>query len=184
MDLCFFAFLVIPNSSLPPWKRCWGCGAWAVQPLLDPRVDPGLGTGKQKGFGMGLRLLWLHPLWSSPCWVLVAMGCLPKAQGRPWKCSCGSCGLWLQIWGIFTPQATAAPWDTSRLCRKGCRKLLQGLFCLWSCPCSGLSREIPAAPALPVEPRDGNCSPARRAALWAPRAALSSFPSSWAVFPV
>lgn len=48
--LCCFAFLVIPNSSLAPWKHCWGCGAWAAQPLLDPRVDPGLGTGKQKGF--------------------------------------------------------------------------------------------------------------------------------------
>lgn len=123
MDLCFFAVLVIPNSSLPPWKCCWGCGAT----LLDPRVGPGLGTGKQKVFCVGLRLLWLHPLWSSPCWVLVAVGCLPKGQGRPWKCSCGSCGLWLQIWGIFTPQATAAPWDISRLCRKACRKLLPRL---------------------------------------------------------
>lgn len=50
MGLFFFSFLVIPNSSLAPWKHHWGCGAWAVQPLLDPRVDPGLGTGNQKGF--------------------------------------------------------------------------------------------------------------------------------------
>lgn len=50
MDLCFFGFLVILNSSLAPWKRLWGCGAWAVQPLLDLRMDPGLGTGKQEGF--------------------------------------------------------------------------------------------------------------------------------------
>lgn len=142
-----FAFLLIPNPSLAPWKCCWGCGAWAVQPLLDPRGDPGLGTGKQKGFGwppVGLRLLWLCPL----CTALVAAGCVPTAQGRSWKCF-----LWF-LWplaahlGDFHPQDTAAPWDTARGCRKGCRKLLLRLVLPWDvgtalgCPCAGLSQEL------------------------------------------
>lgn len=83
------------------------------------------------------------------------------------------CGSWLQTWGIFTPQDMAAPWDTSRGCRKGCRELLLRLVLPWNVGTAlGLSLfwvipGNPAAPALPVELRDGNsldCSPAPRAA--------------------
>lgn len=69
----------------------------------------------------------LSPL-EQPLLGLVAAGCLPKAQGRSWKCS-----LWF-LWplaadlGNFHPQDTAAPWDTSR----GCRKLLLRLVLPWN----------------------------------------------------
>lgn len=181
MGLCSFAFLLIPNPSLAPWKRCWGCGAWAVQPLQDPRLDPGLGTGKQKGFGVascGIEAAEaLSPL-DSPWWL---QGVCPKPRAGPGSGSCGSCGLWLQTWGIFIPWDTAAPWDTSR----GCRKLLLRLALSWNAGTAlGLSLlwVIPgnaAAPALPVELRDGNsldCSPAPRAAPGLPELLSVLFP--------
>lgn len=153
MDLCFFAFLVIPSSSLAPWKRCWGCGAWAAQPLLDPRMDPGLGTGKQKGF-------WVASCGSIPSGTAPAAGwwpwgACPKPGADPGNVSCASCGLWLQIWGILAPQDLAAPQDVSRVCRKGCSELLLRLVLRWNVgtglePC--LSRFIPGNPGCSCPP--------------------------------
>lgn len=127
----------------------------------------------KKGFGwppVGLRLLWLCPLWTSPWWL---RGVCPKPRAGPGSVSCGSCGLWLQTWGIFTPRDTAAPWDTSRGCRKGCRKLFLRLVLPWNVGRAlGLSLfwVIPGNPGCscsPLQLRDGNsldCSPAPRAA--------------------
>lgn len=182
MGLCSFAFLLIPNPSLAPWKRYWGCGAWAAQHshCWIPRGDPGLGTGKQNP--VGLRLLWLCPLWSSPWWLQAVC---PKPRAGPGSDFCGSCGLWLQTWGIFIPQDMAAPWETARGCRKGCRKLLPRLVLPWNVGTAlGLSLfwvipGYPAAPALPVELRDGNslgCSPAPRAAPGLPELLSVLFP--------
>lgn len=79
VSLCFWL------SQIQPWL----CGSVAGSHWWIPGWISGLELEKKKGFGwpaVGLRLLWLHPLWTSPCWVLVAVGCQPKAQGRPWKC--------------------------------------------------------------------------------------------------
>lgn len=79
-------------SQIHPWLR--GSITGAVGPgqrshCWIPGWILGLELENGKGFvqpPVGLRLLWLHPLWNSPCWGLVAMGCLPQAQGRSWKC--------------------------------------------------------------------------------------------------
>lgn len=79
-------------SQIHPWLH--GSVAGAVGPgqcshCWIPGWILALELENKKGFGwppVGLRLLWLLPLWTSPCWGLVAMGCPPKAQGRSWKC--------------------------------------------------------------------------------------------------
>lgn len=122
MDLCFFAFLVIPDSSLAPWKclcgHCWIPG-WIL----------GLELENKKGF---VQPPVAPSLWNSPCWGWWPWGVCPKPWAAPGGLSCGSCGLWLQIWGILAPQDVAAPWDTSRICRRCCGKLLLRLVLPWS----------------------------------------------------
>lgn len=172
----------IPGSvevSLGLWGLCSAATAGSPGGILALELE------NKKGLGwppVGLRLLWLCPLWTSPRWL---QGVCPKPRAGPGSDSCGSCGLWLQTWGIFTPQDTAAPWNTSRGCRKGCRKLLLRLVLPWNVGTAlGLSLfwVIPgnaAAPALPVELRDGSsldCSPAPTAAPGLPELLSVLFP--------
>lgn len=157
MALCSLHFC---SSQIHPWLR--GSVAGAVGPgqrshCWIPGVILALELENKKGFGwplVGLRLLWLRPLRSSPWWL---WGVCPKPSSS-WKCF-----LWF-LWplaadmGDFHPQDVAAPWDTAR----GCRKLLLRLVLPWNVGTAlGLSLSWvipgnPAAPALPVELRDGD----------------------------
>lgn len=182
MDLCFLCIFGYPKfipgsveALLGLWGHCW-IPEWILALELE----------NKKGFGVashGIEAPVAPSPLPSPCWVLLAVGCLPKAQGRPWKCF-----LWF-LWplaahlGDFNPPGHGCSLGHFQALQEAAPKAVL----LWNWPFSGLSQEILAAPALPVELRDGNSldrSPAPRAALWAPRAALSISPSSWAVFPV
>lgn len=110
--------------------------------------------------------------------LLVAVGCLPKAQGSPWKCFLWFLWPLAAVLGHFSPPGPGCSLGHFQALQEALQEAAGGAGSALGCGhgFGAVSQELPAAPALPVELRDGNCldcSPAPRAALWAPRAALS-----------
>lgn len=150
MFLCIFAHPKSIPGSLEVLLGLWGLGSAAT---AGSQGGSWPWNWKTKRVWVGLRLLCLCPLWSSPC--------VPKAQGR--SCECPLCFLWplaahLGDFHPFQGLQEAAP----KACSAWNVGTALGLPLFWVIPGNA------AAAALPVELRDGNsldCSPAPRAAL-------------------
>lgn len=187
--LCIFGHPKFFPGSVEVLLGLWGLGShcWIPGWILALELE------SKKGFG------W-PPVALSPLdQPLVAAGCVPKAQGRSWKCF-----LWF-LWplaadlgdfhprdGGFSssqfiprPRDVAAPWDTARGCRKGCRKLLLRLVLPWNVGRAlGLSLfwVIPGNPGCSCFPcaAEGWEFPglflSSQGSPWAPGVALSTFP--------